>query len=121
LVNTGDTIASVIASNIGEYVARMQLNQEQIAGVEIGNSVNIRLSKFPDHTYGMLIGEVNSVTFVPFSSLYIVEARFHDRLITTARKEIIYELGLRGEASIITSNRSVLSRIFNPIFALFKN
>ena len=119
IVNKGDTIGSVVSNNRGEYVAHMQLDQEQVAGVEIGNTVNIRLAKYPAHTYGMLTGEVNAITFVPYNKQYIVDIRFNDRLLTTAKKEIKYELGLKGEASIITASRSVLSRIFNPIFALF--
>ena len=120
MVNKGDTIGSIIANNKGEYVARMQLNQEQIAGVDIGNTVNIRLAKYPEHTYGMLTGEVNAITFVPYNMLYIVDIRFYDRLITTAKKEIKYELGLKGEAEVITANRSVLSRILGPIYTLFR-
>ena len=120
LVNKGDTIGSVISNNKGEYVARMQLNQEQIAGVETGNTVNIRLAKYPEHTYGMLTGEVNTITFVPNNMLYVVDIRFYDQLLTTAKKEINYELGLKGNAEIITANRSVLSRIFSPVYALFR-
>ena len=120
IVNNGDTIASIISNNKGEYVARMQLSQGLVAGVEIGNSVNIRLSKYPEHTYGMLTGKVHSITFVPYSKLYVVDVRFNDQLLTTAKKEIKYELGLKGEAIIVTFNRSVLSRIFNPIYALFR-
>jgi len=120
MVNKGDTIGSVISNNKGEYVARMQLSQEQIAGVEIGNPVNIRLSKYPEHTFGILTGMVNSTTFVPYTMQYVVDIRFYDQLLTTAKKEIKYELGLKGEAEIITSNRSVLSRLFNPLYSLFR-
>jgi len=120
MVNKGDTIGSIISNNKGEYIAHIQLNQEQVAGIEVGNPVNIRLAKYPEHTYGMLTGEVNSITFVPYSKLYVVNVRFYDRLRTSAKKEIKYELGLKGEAEIITSSRSVLSRIFNPIYALFR-
>ena len=120
MVNKGDTIASVISSNKSEYVARMQLNQEQIAGIKIGNQVNIRLSKYPEHTYGILFGEVNSITFVPFSKLYVIDILFQDKLLTTTKREIKYELGLKGDAEIITSSQNVLSRIFNPIYALFR-
>ncbi|MDR2584904.1 MAG: HlyD family secretion protein [Prevotellaceae bacterium] len=121
MVNKGDTIASVISNNKGEYVARMYLNQVQIAGVETGNFVSIRLAKYPDHTYGLLIGEVSAIAYVPYSKQYVVEVRFPDQLVTTAKKEIRYELGLKGDAKIVTSNRSVLSRVFNPIYALFRN
>ena len=119
-VNKGDTIASIISNNEEEFVARMQLEQEQVAGVEIGNPVNIRLAKYPEHTYGVLTGEVISITFVPHNKRYVVDITFPARLYTTAKKEIKYELGLKGEAEIITSGRSVLSRVFNPIGNLFK-
>jgi len=121
MVNVGDTICSIISSNKEEFVARIQLEQEQIAGVKSGNPVNIRLAKYPEHTYGLLTGVVNSITYVPYNKQYVVEITFPDQLRTTANKEIKYELGLRGEAEIITSSQSVLSRIFNPIYALFRN
>ena len=120
MMNKGDTIGTVISNNQEEYVARMQLEQEQIAGVETGNTVNIRLAKFPEHTYGRLVGKVSAITYVPYNKRYVVDITFPDRLRTTAKKEISYELGLRGDAEIITSSRSVLSRIFNPIYALWR-
>ena len=119
VVNKGDTIGSIISSNKEEFIARIHLDQEQIAGVKTGNQVNIRLAKYPEHTYGMLIGEINSITFVPYNKLYVVDILFYDRLLTTANSEIKYELGLKGDAEIITSSRSVLSRIFNPLYNLY--
>ena len=120
MVNKGDTIGSIISSNKEEFVARIRLEQEQIAGMKTGNQVNIRLAKYPEHTYGMLMGEINSITFIPYNKLYVVDILFHDQLLTTAKKEIKYELGLKGEAEIITSSQSVLSRIFNPLYTLFR-
>jgi len=121
MVNKGDTIGTVISNNREEFVARMKLGQEQIAGIETGNPVSIRLAKYPDHTYGRLIGEVSAVTFIPYDKQYIIDVIFPNQLITTANKEIKYELGLKGDAEIITSSKSVLSRIFNPIAALFRS
>ena len=119
MVNKGDTIGTVISNNKAEFVARMKLGQEQIAGIETGNPVSIRLAKFPDHTYGRLIGQVNAVTFIPFDKQYSIDVVFPDGLRTTSNQEIVYEIGLKGDAEIITSSKSVLSRIFNPIAALF--
>lgn len=122
LVNIGDTICSILSSNREDFVARMQLRQEQIAGVAAGDPVNIRLTKYPEYAYGILTGKINSISFVPNNKMYAVDIQFplRDKLLTTAGKEIKYELGLKGEAEIITSDRSVLSRIFSPIFSLFK-
>ncbi|MDR3339775.1 MAG: HlyD family secretion protein [Candidatus Symbiothrix sp.] len=119
MINKGDTICSVISNNKEEFVARMQLGQDKVAGVEVGNPVNINLAKYPSHTYGILRGEVTSIFFIPYNKMYEVNITFPHQLITTTQKEIKYELGLAGEADIITSNRSILSRIFNPIYNLF--
>ena len=121
IVNKGDTIGSIISNNKEDFVAYMQLNQEQIAGVVVGDPVNIRLAKYPEYSYGMLIGKVNSISFVPNNKMYAVDIIFPDKLMTTVGKELKYELGLKGEAEIITSNRSVLSRIFNPILNLWRD
>ena len=120
MVNKGDTLGSIILSNKEEFVARMQLDQERVAGVEDGDPVNIRLAKYPEHTYGLLTGTVSSIIYAPQTKQYTVDIIFPDHLKTTANKIIEYELGLKGEAEIITSSRNVLSRIFNPIFALFR-
>jgi len=120
MLNKGDTIASVISSNKENFVAHLQLTQDQVAGVQTGDPVNIRLAKYPEHTYGILIGSVNSITFAPYNKQYMIDIAFPDQLHTTANKLIKYELGLKGNAEIITSGRSVLSRIFNPILNLFR-
>ena len=119
MVNKGDTIGTVISNNKEEFVARINLAQEQIAGIEIGNPVNIRLAKYPEHTYGRLIGKVNSITFTPYNKLYLVDIIFPDQLRTTANKELNYELGIKGDAEIVTSSRSVLSRIFSSIAVIW--
>jgi hypothetical protein len=121
MVNKGDTIGSIISSNKEEFVARMQLSQEQIAGVTIGDPVNIRLAQYPEYSYGLLTGKVSSISFAPNSKTYVVDIQFPDKLLTTTGKKLKYELGLKGEAEIITSNQSVLSRIFNPIVNLLRD
>jgi multidrug resistance efflux pump len=119
MVNIGDTVCSIISDNNEDFTARIQLTQEQVTGVETGNTVNISLSKYPSHTYGHLTGEISSISFVPYNKMYVIDIELPDKLTTTVHKEIKYELGLRGEAEIITSSRSVLSRIFTPIYNLF--
>ena len=59
------------------------------------------------------------VSFVPYNKSYAVEVDFPDGLVTTNRKEIKYEIDMSGRAEIITSSRSILSRIFAPVYELF--
>ena len=113
LVNEGDTICSILSSNKGEWVGRMRLTQQEITGLHVGDPVNIELVKYPAHTYGYLLGSVASISYVPYNKSYALEIHFPNLLRTTARKEIPYEVGLAGNAEIVTSSRS--SRIFTPI------
>lgn len=119
-VAVGDTICSVISAYKGHPKGHIKLGSHQVAGIAKGDKVNISLSKYPSHSYGYLVGEVSSVSYVPSSKDYAVEIELPSELRTTSRQEISYEVGLTGQAEIITSSRSVLSRIFSPIYQLLK-
>lgn len=119
VVNEGDTLCSVISEQKGRPTGRIKLSQEDVAEIASGDKVNIELKKFPVHTYGYLTGEVESITYVPYSKAYAVEINFPQGLNTTTKDEIEYEIGLAGKAEIITANRSILNRIFTPLYQLF--
>lgn len=102
-VAVGDTICSVISEYKGHPKGHIKLNQHQVADIAQGDKVNIELSKYPTHTYGYLIGEVSSVTYVPSSKNYAVEVELTNGMYTTSKYEIDYEVGLAGQAEIVTS------------------
>lgn len=119
LVKEGDTICTVIARHRGQPIGHIKLSQDEVAGIANGDKVNVELTKYRPHTYGYLLGEVSSISYVPYNKSYAVEVKLPDSLMTTSKKRIIYEIGLSGRAEIITSSRSVLNRIFDPIYELF--
>lgn len=118
LISEGDTLCTVISERKGHLVGHIKLSSDDVAGIAIKNKVNIELSKYPPHTYGYLLGEVSSISYVPHNKTYAVEVDFPDSLITTNKKQIKYEIGLSGKAEIVTSSRSVLNRIFAPVYQL---
>ena len=118
VINEGDTVCSVVSEQKGQPTGRIKLSQEEVAEIRTGDKVNIALKKYPVHTYGYLTGEVASIAYVPYSKNYAVEINFPYGLNTTTKDEIEYEIGLSGKAEIITSDRSILSRIFTPLYQL---
>ena len=119
-VSEGDTLCTVISSRQGSPIGHILLSQDEVAEVAVGDRVNIGLNKYPAHTYGVLSGKVASVSFVPYNKTYAVEVDFPDGLVTTNRKEINYEIDMSGQAEIITSSRSIMSRLFAPVWDLFR-
>ncbi|WP_455669066.1 HlyD family secretion protein [Phocaeicola sp.] len=119
-VNEGDTLCTVISKQQGNPLGHIKLSQDEVAEIAVGDKVNIELNKYPTHSYGVLPGEIASVSFVPYNKSYAVEVDFPEGLVTTSKKEIKYEIDMSGKAEIITSSRSILSRIFAPIYELFR-
>ena len=116
LISVGDTICSVISNNEPDITGKIYLNQENIAPVKMGDKVNVKLSKYPSQSFGVLIGEISSVSYLPHNKMYVVDVKFPNNLKTSAGREINYEVGLKGQAEIITSDQNMLSRIFMPIY-----
>lgn len=119
-IHEGDTLCTVISKQQGNPVGHIRLSQDEVAEIDVGDKVNIELNKYPTHSYGVLPGRVASVSFVPYNKSYAVEVDFPEGLVTTNNKEIKYEIDMSGKAEIITSSRSILSRIFAPIYELFR-
>lgn len=118
-VNEGDTLCTVIAKQQGNPLGHITLSQEEIAEIAVGDKVNIELNKYPTRTYGVLSGEVAAISFAPYNKSYAIEVGFPNGLVTTNNKEIKYGIDMTGQAEIITSDRSILSRIFAPMLELF--
>ena len=118
-INEGDTLCTVVSEQTGQPVGHIKLSQDEVAEITKGNKVNIELAKYPAHIYGYLIGEVASISYVPYNKSYAIEIFFPDGLIMTDKKKITYEIGLSGKAEIVTSSKSILNRIFTPIYQLF--
>lgn len=111
----GDTLCAVVSEQRGTPTGHIRLNETQVSEISAGDKVNIALNKYPPHTYGRLTGEVASVSFIPHNNLYEVEVTFPDGLVTSNGQKIDYGIGLSGQAEIVTSDKTVISRIFEPI------
>ena len=120
MVHRGDTVCSVISGSEGKPVGRLFVSESEVAGVGQGNPVQVELVKYPAHTYGTITGKVASVSYVPYNQSYAVEVAFPDTLVTSTQDTINYEVGLSGQAEIITASKSVLNRIFTPLSEIFK-
>lgn len=68
-VTVGDTICSVISEYKGHPKGHLKLGQHEVAEIVKGDRVNIELSKYPSRSYGYLVGEVSSISYVPSSKI----------------------------------------------------
>lgn len=115
MIHIGDTICSVISPVKKNPVGRMVLSYKEISGLQKGNQVKINIDEYPARIYGSIIGKVYSIMYVPAKRNYAIEVELPYPLKSSNGKIIDYNVELHGKAEIITQNKSVFERIFNPL------
>lgn len=120
-VAEGDTLCTVLSERRGTPAGHIRLDETQVSEIAEGDKVSIALGKYPPHTYGKLAGVVASVSPLPHNGLYAVEVAFPDGLVTSNGQKIDCGIGLSGQAEIVTSGKTAISRIFGPIKQIIDN
>jgi hypothetical protein len=84
--------------------------------VKQGQSVIIKLRQYPFMEYGLLKANVENISSFALDSNYTIQIKLKNGLVSTKNKIIEQRPGITGTADIITSDKSILQRIFNGVF-----
>lgn len=121
-INNGDFIFTIIPKNHANYVCKVQAPILNSGKVKVGQSVNIKLSSYPDNEYGVLKGKVKSISLIPNNEgLYLLDVLLAEKLITTYNKELEFKQEMEGIAEIITEDLRLIERVFYQFKEIFKN
>lgn len=104
----------------GEIIAKAELPLAGSGKVKRGQQVNIRLDNYPFEQFGMLTGEVKSISLLPSSDKYLVAIILNHGMTSTHHKELPFRQQLKGQTEIITEDLSVIERIFYQFRKLLK-
>lgn len=128
-VGVGDKLASIVPDGKTEVIGRMQVPTAGFGKVKVGQSVNVKLNGYPYMEFGVLKGQIRSLSAVPeqmqtqtgTTAVYIAEVVFPDGMRTSYKKELPMIQQMDGTAEIITEDMRLISRFVQPIVSLFKN
>lgn len=120
-VKAGELIATVIPEEVTSIIAKAVIPPSGFGKVEIGQRVNIKLSGFPYMEFGMLKGSIRSVSLVPDSRGYIAEIELSGGMTTSYREDLKFIQQMEGTAEIITEEMRLITRLIDPLKALFDN
>lgn len=107
LVQSGQTIATVVPDTEGAYKLTMYLSSADISETEIDQSVRLRFAAYPYQEYGELVGTVKSISTDVRSSengmsYYVAEVSIDD----TMGLELVS--GMECEARVVTKQRKII-------------
>ena len=113
-VTRDEPVMSIVPSDPGDYVARINLKMNRSGKVREGQLVNIKLSGYPYLEYGMVRGIVRSKSLVPTGDAYTIELTLPSGLTTLYGRKLEFTHNMQGTAEIITDDLSLLGKILNP-------
>jgi len=117
-VREGDRVMTVIPSEQGDIIGKINLSIEGAGKVEIGQQVNIRIDNFPYLEFGMVRGVIRNISLIPDDREYVVEVNLPEGLKTYYNIDIPFKQEMQGTAEILTDERRLLERIISPIKAI---
>ncbi len=119
-VRSGQQLLVIIPSQDDGVVAHLKLPVFNSGKVRPGQQVIIKLDGYPHAEFGVLVGVIHSKSVVPIDDHYTVAVSLPGGLLTTYGKSIPLEHQLNGTAEIVTEQRSILRRIYEQAFVVFR-
>lgn len=118
-VTAGAEVLTVVPDQ-SALVGRIFLPQRGSGKVEVGQDVQIKFASFPFDEFGMVLGEVASISPVAQQDQYLVNVALTNGLKTSYNKELEFKHNMSGSAEIITEDLRLIERIFNQLRSIFK-
>ena len=114
LVQSGQTIATIVPDTNGAYKLTMYLSSADISEAEIGQSVRLRFAAYPYQEYGELSGTVKSISTDVRSSengmsYYVAEVSIDN----TMGLELVSRM--ECEARVVTKQRKIIYWLFEKL------
>ncbi len=120
-VKKDEIVFSVIPEKQAQIIGRINLPVKGAGKVAVGQKLNIRFENFPYMEYGYVRGSVRNISLMPNNETYVVEVDMPQDLKTNYGIQLKFSQEMKGSAEIITSDRRLIQRIFNPVKSLLKH
>ncbi|MEQ9441162.1 MAG: HlyD family efflux transporter periplasmic adaptor subunit [Cyclobacteriaceae bacterium] len=110
-VQAGEEIMTVVPRSDALY-GQVRMPIAGSGKVEVGQTVHIKFDNYPFAEYGTVLGEVATISEVPYQQLYTIEVHLPHGLTTSYHKELPFRQEMSGSANIITRDMRLIERIF---------
>lgn len=120
-VKSGSLVFTIIPNQHQELLGKLIVAPQNSGKIKVGQKVFVKLDNYPYQQYGMLLGEVASMSVATNEEgNYIVYVQLPNGTKTSHNKSFKFKQELLGQAEIVTEDLSVAARIFYSFKDLFK-
>ncbi len=119
-VKSGDDVLSILPK-ASALVGKITTSAINTGKIKPDQNVLIKLDSYPYQEFGMINGEVISMSLSPDNEgNYYVEVDLSKNLKTTYGKTLVFNREMRGTAGIVTEDLKVIERVFYQFRNIFK-
>lgn len=119
-ITNGETIFAVVPEEKEQLIGVALLPIQRSGKVKEGQRVIIRFANYPDQEFGIVNGEVTSISLVPNENNYRVEIALPNGLITNYKKTLPASQEMQATAEIVTEDLRLIERLFMPLKKILK-
>lgn len=119
-VQQGDMVMMVAPPGASRLIGKVQLPVDGAGKVRAGQRANLRFADYPYIEFGTVPGVVRGKSLVFSEGYYTVDIDLPQGLRTNYGRDLPFTQQLQGQVEIITDDIRLLTRLFNPLRALFK-
>ena len=117
LVQTGQIVMNIVPPiTVGgekqAVIGHLRVPVQNSGKLAKGQQVEVYLENYPSMEYGILLGEVQSISSLPKQGEYHLTITFPNGLVTQYGQLIPFQQQLQGHAEIITEELRLLERLF---------
>lgn len=112
-VKQGDELFAIIPNEKQEFIGKCTLPVLNTGKLAIGQKVNIKLDNYPYNENGILNGIVTNIAEVPNKDNLLIDVKLLNGLTTSYNKTLIRKEEMKGKAEIITTSKTLLTRVFD--------
>ncbi|APZ44832.1 HlyD family secretion protein [Polaribacter reichenbachii] len=88
-VNQGDLVLTIMPKQNSGFIAKLKTPAQNLGKVRTGQLVNIKLNNYPDYEFGVLKGQIKSISEISDNEgFYTIDVDLPKKLITTYKEKI---------------------------------
>ncbi|GET26523.1 hemolysin [Prolixibacter sp. NT017] len=119
-VTKGENVFTIVPDKPSRIIGKVKLQIQGSGKVKVGQKVNIKFANYPYMEYGMVEGRVDKISEVPNDNYYSCEVNLPNGLVTNYGTKLDFNHEISGTAEIITEDRRLIQRLFDPIKSIFR-
>lgn len=122
VIAAGTSLATIIPENETAFKVQLYVSNADIGNVKVGDEVKYNLAAFPSSQYGILKGQVTSISKDvltrdgDYSGYYLVEASIENKTLKDKDgNQGQLAVGMEAEAKIVTQKKSIIRYLLEKI------